>query len=112
MTDEISMRWTKDWMNEPLLWRLRDLPDLSTVPGGDGIVITSHEAADTIEHLDAIIARFVAEIEQLRTVLSDIDALACNVDRPDEAVDYWVTGYADAMQKVKALLHRKKVRRD
>ena len=60
----------------------------------------------------ALIEAQQSEIERLRAVLSDIDALACNVGRPDEAVDYWVTGYADAMQKVKALLHRKKVRRD
>ena len=52
-----------------------------------------------------------AEIERLRAVLSDIDALACNVGRPDEAVDYWVTGYANAMQKVNALLHPGQARR-
>ncbi len=46
-----------------------------------------------------------AEIVRLRAVLDAVDALACSVDRPDDAVDYWVTGYANAMQKVKALLH-------
>ena len=51
-----------------------------------------------------------AEIERLRAVLDAVDALACSVDRPDDAVDYWVTGYADAMQKVKALLHPEEAR--
>lgn len=77
MGDDISTRWSEDWMDEPLPWRLRDLPDLSAVPGGDGIVVTSHEAADTIEHLDAIIDRFVAEIERLRNA---IDSVLINID--------------------------------
>jgi len=90
---------------------------------------TSAEAADLIEaqhaeidHLHAELddlqvllrgrtAEFQAEIERLRAVLGAVDALARSVDRPDDAVDYWVTGYADAMQKVKALLHPEEARR-
>ena len=70
MADDIISHWAKEWIDEPLTWRLRDLPNLSVVQGGDGVVITSHEAADTIEHLDAIIARFLADIKQLRAALT------------------------------------------
>ena len=97
-------------MGDDIVARLRALCCCAPIDQFHGLC-DACVAANRLEGLYEDTERLRDEINRLRAVFSDIDALACNVHRPDEAVDYWVTGYADAMQKVKALLHPEEARR-